>query len=230
MPTAYVYEKRGAKIDMGKDAHVRVDQALGKAGNGDSALKKAAKDGGTGGAVGGALGSVVPGIGNVVGGAIGGVVGGIVGLGRSLFGGGPGEGKVRNVLPILLKKVMDQKGAQASHSWGPGVKRGKRGLKIEGKSFKPSTMLQLTKELQQGIASAAGTHSQEDANEYERKYLGVTQSKPEEKRIIASFPVKQTSAQATAQAQNNSPATTNAGSSQIVYAIGAVAAGWYFLN
>jgi hypothetical protein len=168
-------------------------------------------------------------LGNAVGGAIGGAVGGIVGGVRSIFG-GKDEDNIRKILPVLLKQIMDANGIESHHAHGGKPSSGRRGLKITGKAYRKEEMMNTVQKLNQGIADSSDTHAQDDVKDY-NSILKITHSPPANKnKIIVSFPVKTTSAQATAQAQNNSPATTNAGSSQIVYAIGAVAAGWYFLN
>jgi hypothetical protein len=215
---SYVYEEPGVYDDMGQDAHIRLSDATGKEIKDTSTLAAV----GQGASVGATVGTAVPIPG--VGSAVGTIVGSVAGLASGLFGGGEPETKMRNVLPIMLKAIFEQKGASGTFAYPNPGKRGKGGLKLTGKAFEPDMMLDAVKEVQRQLGGS-DTHSRGDAERYNSR-LKVSNSPPSgRERIIVSFPRPRPTPEVTA---NSTPAKN--GTSSIVYLLGAGIPLAYFLT
>jgi len=181
---------------------------------------------GKGASIGATVGTAIPVPG--VGTAVGSVAGAVGGLASSLFGSDPPEAKIRGVIPILLKKALEKKGATVVHDWpDTDFKYGaKGGVRIKGKAFKPQDIYELAKELLVLASQDAESQKVAKARKYARKYMDVGPEKPSNPdRIIASFKKPRPTPEVTA----NSTAAKN-GTSSVLYLLGAGIPLAYFLT
>ena len=221
MPRAYVHIQEGTRERMGRDAMVSLKEAKGAQIKDKGALKAAGKGAGIGASVGSAV--PIPGVGT----AVGTVVGGAIGVGSSLFGGDPTETELHNVLPVVLKKVFDAKGARGTFAHPHNDNRGKGGLKLTGKAFKKERVLKIVKQVNKQIGKNASTHTQGDAQRWNND-LRVTEYPPSNRhQIIVSFPTPVQTPEATKQAQSTNPSSPHGNSRLAVYGIGAAAILFY---
>lgn len=220
---SYVYEEGDPYADMGEDAHIRLSDAKGTEVKDTSTLQAIGKGAGIGSTVGTAV--PIPGVGT----AVGSIVGGLAGLGTSIFGGGEPETKMRNVLPILLKAVFEKKGASASFEYPHDDKRGKGGIRLDGKAFQPERMLDAVKEIQRQLGGS-DTHSTGDAEAY-NEYLAVSNSPPADReKIIVGFDRPRPTSEVTSNSTAQNTSSTNGSTSTVLYLLGAGIPLAYFLT
>lgn len=225
MSRAYLNVKKSIR-DVGHDkTHVKLSQATSvEYDEGSGALESLGK----GASVGATIGSAVPVPG--VGTGVGTVVGSLVGIGNAIFGGGGEPGtKIENVVPILVAKVLQKKGAQTSFAHPRDGKRGKGGVKVMQKAFRKDRMMQAVKEIVRRLSREADSYSGYAHVFNDRLY--VSNTPPEDRtKIIVSFPTPTSVGQAAENARTNSPTTATTNAQKAVYAIGAIFAALFLFR
>lgn len=226
MPRAYVYEPRNIKDLLPGGANWQ-NIPLSQAKNTEVSNTSAVEGVGAGASIGATAGSVIPGIGNAVGGLIGGAAGGIYGWVTH----GERQTRLRNVLPLILQPVLAKKGAEGTFAHEHKGKRGKGGLKVEGKAFRPQKMLALVRDLNAQLAEPGSKHKPKHARAY-NQHLKVSREPPSDMvQVIISFPVMKTTKEAIKKSQSNTVTTTkSSNASRAMLAVVALGAAGYIFG